>query len=120
MLRNHRLIANTLYETQKFIGLEESFLIFGCFFHFFSFFISPQNDHWGQGPGGIWCDVDVVEFSYYGAPAATPKEEIYTELVDGLRGSDPTIGSGSQVPFYLFQKSEILLYMTVSHLGKWL
>lgn len=52
-----------------------------------------------QGPGGVWCDVDVVEFSYYGAPAATPKEQLYTELVDGLRGSDPCIGSGSQVHF---------------------
>ncbi|XVE51676.1 hypothetical protein DITRI_Ditri02bG0060600 [Diplodiscus trichospermus] len=50
-----------------------------------------------EGPGGVWCDVDVVEFSYYGAPAATPKEQLYTELVDGLRGSDPIIGSGSQV-----------------------
>ncbi|KAI9122546.1 hypothetical protein K1719_006386 [Acacia pycnantha] len=50
-----------------------------------------------EGPGGVWCDVDVVEFSYYGAPAATPKEQLYTELVDGLRGSDQTIGSGSQV-----------------------
>ncbi|XP_043688866.1 protein NARROW LEAF 1-like [Telopea speciosissima] len=50
-----------------------------------------------EGPGGIWCDVDVVEFSYYGAPAPTPKEQLYTELVDGLRGSDPCIGSGSQV-----------------------
>ncbi|KAJ9557419.1 hypothetical protein OSB04_012033 [Centaurea solstitialis] len=50
-----------------------------------------------QGPGGVWCEVDVVEFSYYGAPAATPKEEFYTELVDGLRGSFPCIGSGSQV-----------------------
>ncbi|CAM0948482.1 unnamed protein product [Alopecurus aequalis] len=49
------------------------------------------------GPGGIWCDVDVVEFSYYGAPAPTPKEQLYDELVDGLRGSDPSIGSGSQV-----------------------
>ncbi|KAJ4976068.1 hypothetical protein NE237_001174 [Protea cynaroides] len=49
------------------------------------------------GPGGVWCDVDVVEFSYYGAPAPTPKEQLYTELVDGLRGSDPCIGSGSQV-----------------------
>lgn len=73
---------------------------------FFFFLIFPKNDHWGQGPGGIWCDVDVVEFSYYGAPAATPKEEVYTELVDGLRGSDPTIGSGSQVIFLFhhFQK----------------
>lgn len=50
-----------------------------------------------QGPGGVWCDVDVVEFSYFGAPAPTPKEQLYTELVDGLRGSDPCIGSGSQV-----------------------
>lgn len=50
-----------------------------------------------EGPGGVWCDIDVVEFSYYGAPAATPKEQLYTELVDGLRGSDPFIGSGSQV-----------------------
>ncbi|XWS18687.1 hypothetical protein CRYUN_Cryun32bG0066200 [Craigia yunnanensis] len=50
-----------------------------------------------EGPGGVWCDVDVVEFSYYGAPAATPKEQLYNELVDGLRGSDPIIGSGSQV-----------------------
>ncbi|GMP71055.1 hypothetical protein CsSME_00029617 [Camellia sinensis var. sinensis] len=50
-----------------------------------------------EGPGGVWCDVDVVEFSYFGAPAATPKEQLYNELVDGLRGSDPYIGSGSQV-----------------------
>ncbi|KAK2975133.1 hypothetical protein RJ640_022329 [Escallonia rubra] len=50
-----------------------------------------------EGPGGVWCDVDVVEFSYFGAPAATPKEQLYTELVDGLRGSDPCIGSGSQL-----------------------
>ncbi|XP_058199119.1 protein NARROW LEAF 1-like isoform X2 [Rhododendron vialii] len=50
-----------------------------------------------EGPGGVWCDVDVVEFSYFGAPAPTPKEQLYNELVDGLRGSDPYIGSGSQV-----------------------
>ncbi|CAN1281968.1 Protein NARROW LEAF 1 [Linum perenne] len=50
-----------------------------------------------EGPGGVWCDVDVVEFSYFGAPAATPKEQLYTELVDGLRGGDPSVGSGSQV-----------------------
>ncbi|KAK4751206.1 hypothetical protein SAY87_004688 [Trapa incisa] len=50
-----------------------------------------------EGPGGVWCDVDVVEFSYFGAPTPTPKEQLYTELVDGLRGSDPCIGSGSQV-----------------------
>lgn len=49
----------------------------------------------------MWCDVDVVEFSYYGAPAATPKEQLYTELVDGFRGSDPVIGSGSQVIFLI-------------------
>ncbi|CAA7394211.1 unnamed protein product [Spirodela intermedia] len=50
-----------------------------------------------EGPGGVWCDVDVIEFSYYGAPAPTPKEQLYDELADGLRGSDPCIGSGSQV-----------------------
>ncbi|XP_010538626.1 PREDICTED: uncharacterized protein LOC104812914 [Tarenaya hassleriana] len=50
-----------------------------------------------EGPGGVWCDVDVVEFQYYGAPAQTPKEQVYTELVDGLRGNGPCIGSGSQV-----------------------
>jgi hypothetical protein len=51
----------------------------------------------------VWCDVDVVEFSYYGAPAPTPKEQLYDELVDGLRGSDPSIGSGSQVIFFFPQ-----------------
>ncbi|KAL3820934.1 hypothetical protein ACJIZ3_006839 [Penstemon smallii] len=50
-----------------------------------------------EGPGGVWCDVDVVEFSYFGAPESTPKEQLYTEIVDDLRGSDPCIGSGSQV-----------------------
>ncbi|KAI5080715.1 hypothetical protein GOP47_0003898 [Adiantum capillus-veneris] len=50
-----------------------------------------------EGPGGIWCDVDVVEFSYYGTPAITPKEQVYTELVEGLRGNDACIGPGSQV-----------------------
>ncbi|TQD98424.1 hypothetical protein C1H46_016025 [Malus baccata] len=50
-----------------------------------------------EGPGGVWCDVDVVEFSYFGSPASTPKEQLYTVLADGLRGSDPCIGSGSQV-----------------------
>nr|XP_019706273.1 protein NARROW LEAF 1 isoform X1 [Elaeis guineensis] len=50
-----------------------------------------------EGPAGIWCDVDVVEFSYYGAPAPAPKEQLYTELVDELCGADSCIGSGSQV-----------------------
>uniref|UniRef100_A0A0D9ZQM6 Uncharacterized protein n=2 Tax=Oryza glumipatula TaxID=40148 RepID=A0A0D9ZQM6_9ORYZ len=50
-----------------------------------------------EGPGGVWCDVDVVEFSYYGAPAQTPKEQMFSELVDKLCGSDECIGSGSQV-----------------------
>lgn len=50
-----------------------------------------------KGPGNVWCDVDVVEFAYYGVPAATPKVQLYTELVDGFGGSDPCIGSGSQV-----------------------
>lgn len=50
-----------------------------------------------EGPGGVWCDVDVMEFSYFGAPDPAPKEQLYTEIVDDLRGSDPCIGSGSQV-----------------------
>ncbi|MGR9758739.1 hypothetical protein ACUOF5_23545, partial [Escherichia coli] len=32
-----------------------------------------------EGPGGVWCDVDVVEFQYYGAPTQTPTEQVYTE-----------------------------------------
>ncbi|XP_074286669.1 protein NARROW LEAF 1-like isoform X2 [Silene latifolia] len=50
-----------------------------------------------EGPGGVWCDVDVLEFSYFGAPEPAPKEQLYTEIVDDLRGNDPCIGSGSQV-----------------------
>lgn len=68
-------------------------------FHFFIPETSSPSD--GQGPGGVWCDVDVVEFAYFGAPASTPKEQLYTELADGLRGGDPTIASGSQVLFPL-------------------
>lgn len=55
--------------------------------------------------------MDVVEFSYFGAPEPTPTEQLYTELVDDLRGGDPCIGSGSQVfqspsatfPFLIYQ-----------------
>lgn len=54
-------------------------------------------NYYNQGPGGVWCDVDVVEFSYFGAPEPTPKEQLYTEIVDDLRGGDLCIGSGSQV-----------------------
>lgn len=50
-----------------------------------------------EGPGGIWCDVDVVEFYYYGAPAFAPKELVYTDLAEGLRGNNPYISPGSQV-----------------------
>lgn len=50
-----------------------------------------------EGPGGVWCDVDVVEFSYFGAPQPTPKEQLYTEIVNDLRGDGLYIGSGSQV-----------------------
>lgn len=69
-----------------------------------------------QGPGGVWCDVDVVEFSYYGAPAPTPKVQLYTELVDGFGGSDPCIGSGSQVNkisyllFFVYQNDDSMLF----------
>lgn len=51
-----------------------------------------------QGPGSVWCDVDVVEFSYFGVPEPTSsKEQLFTEIVDDLRGSGSCIGSGSQV-----------------------
>lgn len=62
-----------------------------------------------QGPGGVWCDVDVVEFSYFGAPEPAPKEQLYTEIVDDLRGGDPCIGSGSQV--FLLSQASILFSM---------
>ncbi|KAG0628282.1 hypothetical protein M758_1G015100 [Ceratodon purpureus] len=50
-----------------------------------------------EGPGALWCDIDVVEFTYYGIPTGPPREQTYTELVDGLRGIDPHIGAGTQV-----------------------
>jgi hypothetical protein len=49
--------------------------------------------------------VDVVEFSYYGTPAIAPKEQVYTELVEGLRGNDAIIGPGSQVAYILIEIS---------------
>ncbi|XP_073386937.1 protein NARROW LEAF 1 isoform X2 [Physcomitrium patens] len=50
-----------------------------------------------EGPGGLWCDVDVVEFSYFGVPTMVPKKQLSSEILDGLRGMDATIGSGTQV-----------------------
>nr|XP_043628271.1 protein NARROW LEAF 1-like [Erigeron canadensis] len=50
-----------------------------------------------EGPGGVWCDVDVVEFSYFGTSEQTTKEQLYMDTVDDLRGSGSSIGSGSQV-----------------------
>lgn len=50
-----------------------------------------------QGPGALWCDIDIVEFTYFGVPNAAPREQTYAELVDGLRGMDPCIGAGTQV-----------------------
>lgn len=55
-----------------------------------------------QGPGSVWCDVDVVEFSYFGTPEPISKEQLFTDIVDDLRGSGPCIGSGSQVLLVLF------------------
>ena len=55
----------------------------------------------------MWCDVDVVEFSYFGAPNPAPKEQLYTEIVDDLRGSDLCIGSGSQVHSCFFATSDL-------------
>ena len=49
------------------------------------------------GPGGFWCDVDVVEFSYFGSGTSSPREQVYNELVEGLRGNDEDVGPGSQV-----------------------
>jgi len=63
----------------------------------------------------VWCEVDVVEFSYYGAPAPTPKEQLYDELVDGLRGSDPIVGSGSQVTFLCFSYAASCLDCSLDH-----
>lgn len=51
-----------------------------------------------EGPGGVWCDVDVVEFSHLGS--YKQPEPVYSELVEGLQGRDATIGSGSQVACY--------------------
>ena len=51
-----------------------------------------------EGPGGVWCDVDVVEFSHLGSQRLP--EPVYTELVDGLQGRDATIGAGSQIACY--------------------
>ncbi|XP_076949032.1 protein NARROW LEAF 1-like [Bidens hawaiensis] len=50
-----------------------------------------------EGPGSVWCDVDVLEFSYFGTPELASKEQLYTDIVDDLRGSGACIGSGSQV-----------------------
>ncbi|XP_024524302.1 uncharacterized protein LOC112344216 [Selaginella moellendorffii] len=50
-----------------------------------------------QGPGNLtWCDVDVVEFSFHGTPASAPKEWVYSELINYLRGNGQRIGPGSQ------------------------
>lgn len=52
---------------------------------------------YSQGPGALWCDIDIVEFTYFGIPTGPPRAQTYTELVDGLRGIDPHIGAGTQV-----------------------
>ncbi|CAI5476916.1 unnamed protein product [Closterium sp. Yama58-4] len=55
-----------------------------------------------QGPDGYECDVDIVEFSYYGGhgggggPTQQP-QLISNELVERLRGSGSRIGPGSQI-----------------------
>ncbi|CAI5998055.1 unnamed protein product [Closterium sp. NIES-64] len=55
-----------------------------------------------QGPDGYECDVDIVEFSYYGGHGAGggPTQQpqlISNELVERLRGSGSRIGPGSQI-----------------------
>lgn len=42
-----------------------------------------------------------MEFSYFGVPATMPKEQMFSEVLDGLRGMDATIGSGTQVMLVL-------------------
>ena len=67
-----------------------------------------------QGPGGVWCDVDMVEILYFSALDPVPKEQHYTEIVDDSRGGDPCIGSGSQVFLcsYLIFPMERLIWFT--------
>ncbi|GJS43291.1 hypothetical protein Tco_0568334, partial [Tanacetum coccineum] len=48
------------------------------------------------GPGSVVCDVDVDELSCFGAPELASKEQLYTEIMDDLRGSGSCIDSGSQ------------------------
>lgn len=50
-----------------------------------------------EGPGALWCDIDIVEFTYFGVQNADLREQLFSELVDGLRGMDPRIGAGTQV-----------------------
>ena len=50
-----------------------------------------------QGSGALWCDVDIVEVSYYGQQTGPQPEQTYAELVERIRGIDPHIGSGTQV-----------------------
>ncbi|KAK4768299.1 hypothetical protein SAY87_003440 [Trapa incisa] len=53
-----------------------------------------EEELWqGQEVSGVmWV---LLNFSYFGAPTPSPKE-LYTELVDGLRGSNPCTSSGSE------------------------
>ncbi|KAK4399524.1 protein NARROW LEAF 1 [Sesamum angolense] len=91
-----RIRRGMLYQLYLSLLLEK-FTVGGSALHSVYLLLLRFYSIGAYGPGGVWCDVDVVEFSYYGAPAATPKEQLYTELVDGFGGSDPCIGSGSQV-----------------------
>eukprot|EP00897_Mesotaenium_endlicherianum_P006703 jgi/Mesen1/6060/ME000309S05192 len=47
--------------------------------------------------GGLWCDVDVVEFSAGSPTEVLPAEQIHSNIVQGIRGSNSEIGPGSQV-----------------------
>jgi len=50
-----------------------------------------------KDPNGLWCDVDVVEFSYHNASGAVASQPVHNMLVEGLRGNFPRIGPGSQI-----------------------
>ncbi|GJX13027.1 hypothetical protein Tco_0204785 [Tanacetum coccineum] len=45
---------------------------------------------------GVWCDVDVVEFSYFGAPELASKEQLYTYYPNQkmFHPLPPTLGPG--------------------------
>ncbi|GJZ73239.1 hypothetical protein Tco_0637385 [Tanacetum coccineum] len=58
-----------------------------------------------EGPGSVWCDVDVIEFSYFGAPELASKEQLYTEIVDDLRSLYENVWLDSGELFLICQET---------------